>query len=120
VYAVPDFSPGLLAPAVAARAATWTRFGLAWQTGPVSSQPGGPTATSTFESPDWVADITVWATGETELATVRLTDDRMVNKHYDLTGPGDLEVLLDDWEALLHTGRVPPAAVVTRWPGAPR
>jgi hypothetical protein len=116
VNAVPDFFPAMLAPAVAARAAIWSHFGLAWQTGPVSPNH----ANSTFESPDWIADIAVWSTGETELATVRLTDDRMVNKHYDLTGPADLEVLLDDWEALLRTGRVPPAAVVTTWPGAPR
>lgn len=61
----------------------------------------------------------IWGTGEAELATVRTSDDRVVNKHYDLAGHCDLEVLLDELVGLLVHDRIPAAAVVGRWPGTP-
>lgn len=78
-----------------------------------------PVVISEFESVTWLGDILIWITGETELETVRLTDDRMVNKHYDLTTLDDLEVLLDELVALLVDDRIPAAAVVARHPGTP-
>lgn len=90
-----------LATAVAARAETWTRLGLEWLTGPISPNHGKPVVRSEFQSPSWLAEIMIWCTRETELSTVRLTDSRVVNKHYDLTGGDDLDQLLDD-PRLLH------------------
>jgi hypothetical protein len=72
---------------------------------------------SEFESATWIAEIMIWSTGEAELATVRLTDERIVNKHYDLGNLDDLEALLDELVALLVDDRVPAAAVVAQWPG---
>ncbi len=118
-------SPGVafpldaLAPAVAARAETWTRLGLAWQTRPVAPNHGKPVVRSEFESAAWLVEIMIWDTGEAELATVRVVDGRMVNKHYDLASPDDLEVLLDELAAVLIDDRVPAAAVVAQWPGTP-
>jgi hypothetical protein len=47
-----------------------------------------------FESSAWLAEVMIWVTGEAELATVRLVDEGIVNKHYELVCNGDLEVLL--------------------------
>jgi hypothetical protein len=55
--------------------------------------------------------------GEAELETIRLTDDRSVNKHYDLTSRHDLNVLLDELIRLLVQHEVPDAAVVLHAPG---
>jgi hypothetical protein len=105
-----------LATAVAARSETWTRLGLAWQTGPISPNYGKPVVRSEFQSGTWLAEIMIWCTGETELSTVRLTDSRVVNKHYDLTSGDDLDQLLDDLTALVDDNRVPTDAIVTHWP----
>lgn len=56
--------------------------------------------------------ITIWSTGEAELETVRLADERVINKHHDLTSTDDLEALLDELVALLINDRIPEAAVV--------
>jgi hypothetical protein len=69
------------------------------------------------QHPAWLAEVMIWVTGESELATVRLSDDRIVNKHYDLADHGDLEVLLDELVGLLVDDRIPGAAVVAQWPG---
>ncbi len=101
-----------LSAAVSARAETWARLGLVWRTRPIDPNHDKPVVVGEFESATWIGDILVWITGEAELETVRLIDDRMVNKHYDLTGRADLEVLLDELVALLIDDRVPAAAVV--------
>ena len=105
-----------LVTAVAARAETWTRLGLVWQTGPISPNHGKPAVRSEFQSPSWLAGIMIWSTGETELSTVCLTDDRVVNKHYNLTNVDDLEALLDDLTALVADDRVPTGAIVVHGP----
>jgi hypothetical protein len=107
----------LLSVAVAARADTWTRLGFTWRTRPILPNYGKPVVGSEFESATWIAEIMIWSTGEAELATVRLTDERIVNKHYDLGNVDDLEALLDELVALLVDDRVPAAAVVAQWPG---
>ena len=94
-----------LAEAIDGRAETWARLGFEWQHSPGNGW-------SVVESPDWMVHLAVWKTGETELSTIRLADDRGVNKHYDLTGPADLGRVLDDLVALIEHDRVPEAAVV--------
>jgi hypothetical protein len=58
---------------------------------------GKPVAVARFESVSWLGDVMIWITGEAELATVRITDSWMVNKHYDFAGSGDLGKLLEDF-----------------------
>ena len=36
-----------------------------------------------------VLEVTIWSTGEAELSTMRLTDDRVVNKHYEVAEQKD-------------------------------
>jgi hypothetical protein len=51
----------------------------------------------------------IWSTGEAELETVRLRDDRIVNKHFDLTSRSELD---DQLVRLLVQNEVPEAAVI--------
>jgi hypothetical protein len=97
----------MLAPAVAARAETWNQLGFVWQTGPILANHGKPLVNSVFESATRLAAITVWVTGEAELETVRLSDGRIVNKHYDLALRDDLALLLDELVDLITNDRVP-------------
>ena len=48
-----------------------------------------------FESAVCLVEVTIWSSGEADLSTVRLTDDRVVNKHYELADRTDLDALLD-------------------------
>jgi hypothetical protein len=77
-----------------------------------------PVVSSEFESATWIAEIVIWGTGEADLATVCLTDERMVNKHYDPPA-SVISKLLDELVALLVDDRLPAAAVVAQWPGNP-
>ena len=72
-----------------------------------------------FESPAWLGNVLIWISGEAELDVVRVVDVYAVSKHYDLTGPDDLEVLLGELDALLTGGRIPAAAIVHKLPSAP-
>jgi hypothetical protein len=51
------------------------------------------------------------------LASAPADDASAELKHYELTGHGGLEVLLDEFVALLIDDRIPGAAFVARWPG---
>lgn len=104
--------------AITARADTWSQLDLVWHMRPVAPNHGKAVVLCELEAPTWLGDILVWITGEAELETVRLTDDRLVNKHYDLTGAADFGVLLDELVALLVDDRVPEGAVVGHVPGA--
>ncbi|MEU8228542.1 hypothetical protein AB0C12_02950 [Actinoplanes sp. NPDC048967] len=116
-----DFPLRELGPALTARAGTWERLGLAWTIGPVLPNRAPAVVQAEFESAELVGDLMIWVSGEAELSTVRLTDDRMVNKHYDLATVDDLEVVLDELVVLLTDGIAPAAAVVDRFPsGDPR
>jgi hypothetical protein len=106
-----------LPAAVTARVETWARLEMRWHMRPIHPNYGKPVVSVEFESSAWLAEIMIWVTGEAELATVRLADDRIVNKRYELAGHGDLEVLLDELVGLLVDGRIPGAAVVAQWPG---
>jgi hypothetical protein len=106
-----NFPLNALASAVAARTETWNRLGLEWRTRPVAPNHGKPVVVTEFESMTWTGDILIWSSGEAELDAVRLADDQTISKHYDLTGSDDLNVLLNELEALLGAGRVPDAAV---------
>jgi hypothetical protein len=55
---------------------------------------------------------------EAELETIRLIDHRAVNKHYELSGRDNLDVLLDELVRLLVQHQVPDAAVVFRASGS--
>jgi hypothetical protein len=109
----------VLSAAIAARAEIWTSLRISWSIRPIDPNHGKAVIVSEFQAADWLGDISIWTTGEAELETVRLTDDRMVNKHCDLTGPADLETLLDELISLLADDRVPTDAVVTQAPGPP-
>ena len=113
-----DFPLEVLARAVAARAGTWERLGLAWRIGPVAPNHGKPVVVGEFASVTWLGNVLIRSSGEAELDVVPVADDQAVSKHYDLTGPGDLEVLLGELDALLTAGRVPAAAVVHQYPPA--
>ena len=106
-----------LSAAVTARVETWARLEMRWHMRPIHPNYGKPVVSVEFESSAWLAEIMIWVTGEAELETVRLADDRIVNKRYELAGHGDLEVLLDELVGLLVDGRIPGAAVVAQWPG---
>jgi hypothetical protein len=106
-----------LSAAVTAHVETWARLEMRWHTRPIQPNYGKPVVSVEFESSAWLAEIMIWVTGEAELATVRLADDRIVNKHYELADHGDLEVLLDELVGLLVDDRIPGAAVVAQWPG---
>ncbi|MEV4350151.1 hypothetical protein AB0J83_37315 [Actinoplanes sp. NPDC049596] len=108
-----DFPVEALGPAVAARAGAWARLGVGWRVRPVTPNHGKPMVAGEFESATWTGHLLVWVSGEAELDAVRLDDERVVSKHYDLAGPADLEVLLGELDALLAAGRLPDAAAVT-------
>jgi len=74
---------------------------MRWHTGPTQPNYGKPVVTVEFESSAWHAEVMIWGTGEGELATLRLADDRIVNKHYELASNSDLEEVLDELVGLL-------------------
>src|SRR4051812_8320870 len=106
-----------LSAAVTARVETWARLEMRWHMRPIHPNYGEPVVSVEFESSAWLAQIMIWVTGEADLETVRLADDRIVNKRYELAGYGDLEVLLEELVGLLVDDRIPGAAVVDQWPG---
>ena len=86
---------------------------------PIQPNHGKPVVRAELESAAWLVQIMIWNSGEAELETIRLTDDRIVNKHYDLTSRDDLSVLLDELVRLLVQDQVPNAAVTFYAPGSP-
>jgi hypothetical protein len=113
------FALEALSAAITARAETWAQLGVVWHTRSIDPNHGKPVVISEFEAATWLGDILVWITGEAELETVRLRDDRTINKHYDLTDLADLEALLDELVALLMDDRIPADAVNAPGPGTP-
>ena len=108
-----NFPLEALGSAVAARADSWERLGLAWRIRPVAPNHGKPVVVGEFESATWMGDLLIWTSGEAELDAIHVADDQTVSKHYDLTGLSDLEALLGELDALLTTGRVPSRAVAS-------
>ena len=86
---------------------------------PIDPNRGKPVTGAEFESAHWLAEVTVWSSGEAELSTLRLNDDRVVNKHYDLADREGLDGLLDELVRLLVDDELPPSSFLFRWPGTP-
>lgn len=107
-----------LSAAVTVRDETWERLGMRWRVRPVEPNHGKPVVGVEFEAAAWDAEVMIWSTGETELSTFRHADDTVINKHYDLAGDADLEVVLDDLVGLLVDGKIPADAIVAKWPEA--
>jgi uncharacterized protein len=101
-----------LAAAVSARAATWSGLDLGWHVRPAEPNHGKPVVGAELRSATWHVEIMVWVTGEAELETVRLADERTVNKHYELADHGGLEILLDELIGVLVDDRIPGAALM--------
>jgi hypothetical protein len=108
-----------LESAIQERAGTWTALGLSRRLLPIHPNHGKPVTGAEFESAVWLVEVTIWRSGEADLSTVRLTDDRVVNKHYELAGREDLDRLVDELVRLLADDELPPAAFVFQSPGAP-
>lgn len=106
------FDLTLFAPRVHQHAADWESLGLVWKVGPIDPNHGKAITSATFEGSDWLAEILVWDTGETEVQTVRLRDQQVINKHYDLRSPADLDAVIDEVLSLLRDGETPPDAYV--------
>jgi hypothetical protein len=109
----------ILAPAIEERAETWARLDMSRRAFPIQPNHGKPVVRVELESAAWLVQIMIWNSGEAELETIRLTDDRIVNKHYDLSSRDDLNALLDELARLLFQDQVPDAAVVFHAPGPP-
>lgn len=107
------FDLTLLRPGVRLRSEAWDSLGLNWTVGPIHPNHGKPVTSADFESAEWLAQITIWETGETELETVRKVDGRVVNKHYDLDGVTDLDTVVTEFLRLVRDGDLPPGAFVT-------
>jgi hypothetical protein len=99
-----------LARRISARDSDWLALSLIWTQREISPNYGKATTGARFECPGWLGEISVWATGETELETVRTTGGSGVNKHYDLTTPVEVEAVLSDLIGLVRDGVVPPNA----------
>jgi hypothetical protein len=109
----------ILASAVEQRAETWAGLGISRRAFPIQPNHGKSVVRIELESAAWLAQIMIWNSGEAELETIRLADDRIVNKHYDLVGSDDLDLLLDELVRLLIQDQVPEAAVTFYAPGSP-
>jgi hypothetical protein len=109
----------ILAPAIEERAKTWASLDICWRVFPIEPNHDKPAARVELESAAWLGQIMLWNSGEAELDTIRLTDDRIVNKHYDLTSRDDLNVLLDELVRLLVRDEVPDRAIVLHAPAHP-
>ncbi|GLZ00022.1 hypothetical protein Acsp02_72740 [Actinoplanes sp. NBRC 103695] len=99
------------------RVSVWAALGLRQRVRPVHPNHGKAVTGVELESAEWLVEVTIWNTGEADLSTVRLTDDRVVNKTYGLAGLEDLNGLLDELVRLLTDDELPPAALVYQWPG---
>jgi hypothetical protein len=117
IVAVVTFPLQILAPAVEERAETWARMEMSRRAFPIQPNHGKPVVRVELASAAWLVQIMIWNSGEAELETIRLSDDRIVNKHYGLTSRDDLSVLLDELVWLLVQG-VPDAAVTFYAPGS--
>jgi len=96
-----------LADRIRKHEAEWASLVLNWTYREVSPNYGKPTTSARFESISWLGEISIWATGETELETFRTGDSYGVNKLYDLIDEAQVEEVLTDLIGLLRDGVVP-------------
>ena len=59
-----------LSVAVTARAETWARLEIRWHARPIQPNYGKPVVSADFESSAWLAQVTIWLSGEADLDTV--------------------------------------------------
>ena len=83
---------------------------MSWTEREISPNYGKATTSARFECERWLGQISIWETGETELETMRTTEDSGVNKHYDLEDAAQLDVVLSELIGLLRDGTIPPNA----------
>jgi hypothetical protein len=101
------FDLEMFAPRVRQHAGEWDALGLDWSVGPIRPNHGKATTSATFENDEWTAEVLIWATGQTELGTLRLRDQKVINKHYDLMTSADLDMVIDEVLRLLRDGHIP-------------
>ena len=87
-------------------------MGLDWNVGPIHPYPSKASTSAGFDGAEWLAQITIWETGECDLDTVRKRDDQTVNKHYDVQSVTDLDSVIDELLRLLRDGVTPPGAFI--------
>lgn len=92
------------------RAADWQSLSAGWTERPISPNYGKATTSAWFECEEWIGEIAVWETGETDLSTARISGDSGVNKHYDLEDAAQLDGVLSELIGLIRDGTVPPGA----------
>ena len=63
-----------------------------------------------LENAEWLVQISVWETGETELESMHKSQERIGNKHYDVESVTDLDTVLAEFIAFIRDGVVPPSA----------
>jgi hypothetical protein len=97
-----------LAERIRLRAADWQSLSVSWTEREISPNYGKATTSARFECEGWLGQISIWETGETELETMRTTEDSGVNKHYDLEDAAQLDVVLSELIGLLRDGTIPP------------
>jgi hypothetical protein len=89
------------------RAADWQSLSVSWTEREISPNYGKATTSASFECEQWIGEIYVWETGETDLLTARTYEDSGVNKHYDLEDAAQLNVVLSELIGLIRDGTVP-------------
>jgi hypothetical protein len=115
--AVVTFPLEILGPTVEGRAAAWSRLDMSRRVLPIQPNDGKPVVQVELASAAWLVQMMIWSRGEAELETIRMIDHRVVNKHYDLTGPDDLGMLLDELVRLLVHDEVPSRRSSSTCPG---
>jgi hypothetical protein len=99
-----------LAERIRMRAADWQSLSVSWTERQINPNYGKATTSASFECEEWIGEIAVWETGETDLLTARTSEDSGVNKHYDLEDTAQLNVVLSELIGLIRDGTVPPGA----------
>jgi hypothetical protein len=93
------------------RTAEWEALGLTFSVAPVHPNYGKAITWVDFEGAGWLARITIWETGETELEALRVFGGLTVNKHYDLESAASLDTVLGELAALLRDNTLPDEAL---------
>jgi hypothetical protein len=101
-----------LAARIHEREEDWNLLAMTWTVGPIHANYGKPMAAAEFESADMHGEILLWVTGEAELESMRLSDFRVVNKHYALGSASELDSVFADLIALARDGVAPADGVI--------
>jgi hypothetical protein len=99
-------------PRIQEHAEEWDSLGLEWTVGPIHPNYGKALTSATFDGVEWLAQISIWETGETEVETVRKRDGQAINKHYDIANVTELDTVIVEVLLLLRDGEAPPDAFI--------